>query len=132
MDASYWADVSTKALSVVRRWEAEHERSNAVFAALVEFHSRLQLFDTTTAPGALGALVDRPDTLPLLHAKHVRGVENLMVALHEGIVRRTTLQDELSRVHASVWERHTKCRSNQSEPMQMGSLLGGRPGPVAG
>ena len=120
MDASYWQDVCTRAVSVTHRWAVEQERSTSVLAALLEFQARLRLLEPDAVDAAaLGALVGLTDTLPLLHAKHVRGLENLMSALREGVSRLSGLHAELGQMHTSVWERHAKSRTNESEPMRL-------------
>lgn len=112
MDASYWQDVFTTALGVVRRWDTEQERTLAILTALGEFYGRLRLLGSGSDAAqeeALAALRGHPATLPLLRAKHVRGLENLMVALRLSCEQFGALQAELSQLHARVWERHAKC-----------------------
>ncbi|KAL1500574.1 hypothetical protein AB1Y20_013229 [Prymnesium parvum] len=111
MDASYWKDVCTQALSLTRRWAAEQERSVAILAALSEFHGRLGLLER----GAIGALKALPDASALLHAKHVRGLENLMSALRLATSRFEALHTELSALHGAVWERHAQCSRQEAD-----------------
>ena len=123
MDASYWQDTCSKALAVTRRWAAEQERSIAVLAALSEFHGRLRLLGQGGAVVG-GALREQSDTLPLLHAKHVRGVENLMTALRDALVRYEALHAELARVHASVWERFAQPATQKAAQKAAGTDVG--------
>jgi hypothetical protein len=43
MDASYWRETFAEALRISGSWAAEQTRTEAVLAALLEFHSRLML-----------------------------------------------------------------------------------------
>ena len=42
MDAAYLADAFGQALGLSRKWAAEQQRSESLFAALLDFHSRLR------------------------------------------------------------------------------------------
>ena len=47
-----------------------------------------------------------PDALPLLRAKHVRGLENLLGALQASLRRFETLQAEFAEINADIQQRH--------------------------
>ena len=112
MDASYWADVFSQARSISRKWATEQARTEAVFAALLEFDGRLRLLGrrgigdpaapTLSAFAAGSGLEEIP---VLLRARHMRGVENLLGSLHESAERFKAHQAAFSDLQASVWQR---------------------------
>lgn len=103
MDASYWADVFTRVVKLSKRWSSEQARCEIVLGALAEFHGRLaQLAHDPPAPQqVLGS-----DVMSLLRAKHVRGVENLMEAMHSSCRKFEAVHGELSDLHSSLWNRY--------------------------
>ena len=103
-DVATWIEAFTTGAKLIRRWAAEHERTESLFAALLEFHGRLQLLELQGASAAKTALqaAEPPDALSRLHARHVRGLENLLAALHTSAQKFEELQEELSEVHAQI------------------------------
>ena len=51
-------------------------------------------------------MVEASPSLPLLRAKHVHGLENIMSALQKSSARFSTIRDDIAEVHANVWQRH--------------------------
>ena len=104
MDASFFADVFSKLTALSKRWSAEQTKSESLFAALLEFHGRLL---TLTADSPLPPSLDHlEDAAPLLRARHVHGLENILAALRKSTDKFTALRAEISEVHTSVWQRH--------------------------
>lgn len=108
MDASYFAPIFSSALAITRKWSAEQTRCEGVFSAILEFHGRLRLLAPESAEdeAVVGVLAKLPNAVPLLRAKHVRGLERLMSALRESVARYEALHAELSELHAATWQRH--------------------------
>jgi len=105
MDAAYLADAFGQALGHSRKWAAEQQRSESLFAALLDFHSRLRQLKIVEL-AAFGIGSDLEDVPSLLRARHVRGVENLMSALRTSSIRFQEHHAAFAEVHASMWERH--------------------------
>ena len=105
MDAAYLADAFGQALGLSRKWAAEQQRSESLFAALLDFHSRLRQLKLVEL-AAFGIGSDLEDVPSLLRARHVRGAENLMSALRKSSIRFQEHHAAFAEVHASMWERH--------------------------
>ena len=117
MDASFFRETFSKALKITQRWSAEQSRCETILTSLLEFHGRMALLedpDTT----ALRALAGEADAVELLHAKHVRGLENLMRGLREGVGRFEALHGELGELHADVWKRLTVVQQERRERLR--------------
>lgn len=116
MDAAYWSDVFSRLAALSRQWAGEHDKSQALFAALLDFRGRLVSLsaDEPFAPlsGAHRSTLDA--ALPLLRAKHVRGLENILAALRKAGDRFKRVRAEMGDVHAAVWQRHATVASESA------------------
>ena len=101
MDASYWGDVFKQALSISSRWAAEQARTLAMLSAFTEFHERLQMMERTSDE-TLAKRKAIADAWPLLRMKHVRGMENLLAALHSSTSQMESLRGSLSELQTSA------------------------------
>ena len=102
--ATYWRTLFTQAVGVTRRWRAEQARSEGVISAAAEFSSRLR---TLSRPASVPApLLELPDAVTLLRAKHLRGLENIMAALRASVATFAKLHTELAELSAAAWSKH--------------------------
>lgn len=104
-DVATWIEAFTTGAKLVRRWGAEQARTEALFAALLEFHGRLRLLEQQGAAGIAQTALEAVEpgvALPRLHTKHVRGLENLLAALQTSARKFEEIQVEISEVHAEV------------------------------
>jgi len=110
MDASFWSAQLQQALHLCKEWEQEQTRTKLVLDALVEFHGRATLLDAAASDGGdvLGVLQDFEDVPTLLLAKHARGMERLLSALHASVAQFESVQQRLGSLHASVWARYAE------------------------
>ena len=106
MDPGFFADAFLRLATLSRRWEAEQQKSEALMVALLEFHGRLINLSTEDPFAALESRDELEATLPLLRAKHVHGLDNIMSALQKSSARFSTIRDDIAEVHANVWQRH--------------------------
>ena len=109
MDAAFLTEAFADSLKITNKWAAEQERSESLFAALIDFHARLQLLGrgagTSAVLRAFQAGSGLEEVPELLHARHVRGLENLMAALHKSASRFESHHSEIAEIQASFWER---------------------------
>ena len=120
LDASFFATACAEALSVSRKWQTEQQRSESLFAALLDFHSRLRLLNgrgsvAVAELSAFGAGSGLEDVPTLLRMRHVKGVENLMSALRASCERFENHHRSMAEVHASMWERHAMAEDAAAE-----------------
>lgn len=121
MDASFFGDIFSRLAALSDKWRAEQKKSEALFTALLEFHGRLV---NMTSDDPFEPLSDFhrktfEAALPLLRAKHVRGLENILASLRRSLDRFKALRAEMGELHASVWQRHSMVAS---DPQQAPSL----------
>jgi hypothetical protein len=120
MDSSFFADAFARLASLSRRWDVEQQKTEALFAALLEFHSRLINLSTEEPFEALASHAELEQSVPALRAKHVHGLENIMAALQKSAGRYTAIRDDISEVHANVWQRHGAAVTTAAEKAQKG------------
>lgn len=101
--ATYWRTLFTQAVGVTRRWRAEQAKSEGVISVAAEFSSRLRTLSTSSVPAPL---LELPDAVTLLRAKHLRGLENIMAALRESVATFAALHAELAELSAAAWSKH--------------------------
>ena len=106
MDVSFWATTFAQALKVTARWAAEQSRSEALFAALLEFHGRWLILRAGPELPAFGPGSGLEDAPSLLLARHARSLENLLAALRACGRAFEVAYSELAELHAAVWQRH--------------------------
>ena len=113
MDASYFSEIFVRLVSLARQWSAEQKKSESLFAALLEFHGRLVSLSSSNpfAPLSEEHRETLEAALPLLRAKHVRGLENILAALHKSAERFKHVRAEMGELHASLWHRHAALAS---------------------
>lgn len=108
-DIATWIDAFTTSMKLIRRWTAEQQRTDSILAALLEFHGRLLLLESGSTSGTAAKEVLEAaapgEALPLLHARHVRGLENLLAALQTSARKFEAIQMDMSEVYAEVRQR---------------------------
>lgn len=117
MDGSYWGEIFRDAARISRAWAAEQARTEAILAALLEFHSRLvQLgpWIPRVRPEPYGALLraepnsDGLGCISELRARHERGRSNLLRALQESVNKFSIFQQDFAQLHGRVYDRYNK------------------------
>ena len=127
IDVPEASDAFRTLATLASKWAAEQQKSDAVFAALLEFHGRLMLLEPQRATAAATRKTLGQEGMLLLQAKHVRSLENLLCALQISVTKFEALHSDVSEVYAEICHRHSSGSSpvdGSHEQQQRWGVLG--------